>query len=79
VAVFILGNKSEFSSWAIRDPVEIFKKTKGFLLKYQTMSKYEGNDWNVKTIIVERNSRYLDEEIKKKVWAEIEDFLFQKI
>jgi hypothetical protein len=40
VAVFILGQKSEFQSWAIRDPLEIFKKTKGFLLKYLNISKY---------------------------------------
>jgi hypothetical protein len=59
--------------------LEVFKKTKGFLLKYQTISKYEANDWKVKTMIVERNSRYLDEEIKKKIWGEIEEFLFQKL
>ncbi len=71
-AIFILGNKSEFASWAIRDPLEIFRKAKGFLLKYSTItSKYETNDWNIKTMIVERNARYRDQEIQKKIWAEI--------
>ncbi len=43
------------------------------------MSKSEASDWNVKTFIVERNARYRDQEIQKKIWTEIEDFLFQKV
>lgn len=58
--------------------MEIFKKTKGFLLKYSNISKYEANDWNVKTFIIERNARYRDKEIQKKIWAEIEEYLFQR-
>lgn len=69
VAVFILGQKSEFSSWTIREPTQIFKKAKGFLLKYSTLSKYETNDWNIKTFIIERNARYRDQELQKKIWS----------
>ena len=66
------GSKAEFASWAIRDPQEIFKRAKGYLLKYQDITaKYDANDWNIKTIVLDRNARYRDEEIKKKVWADL--------
>lgn len=36
VAVFVQGRKNEFQGWAVKDAVEIFKRAKGFLLKFPT-------------------------------------------
>lgn len=34
VAAFVQGRKNEFSTWPVRDPLEVFKKVKGFLLRF---------------------------------------------
>jgi parafibromin len=43
VAIFVQGRKNEFQNWFYRDPVEVFKRAKGFLLKFPTKEQTEGH------------------------------------
>ena len=63
----------------MNDPVELFKKNKGFLVKYKNSRTEEANEWNVQTLIIEKHTRYRDIDIKKYIWDEIENHLFAKL
>ena len=43
VGVFVEGTKGEFDSWAIKDPHELFRKTKGFYLHFPTKEATEAH------------------------------------
>lgn len=79
VAIFVQGRKNEFQTWAIKDPLEIFKRAKGFLLKFPTKEQSEGHEWNIKVFNLDRNVRYRDSNIQRAIWSEIEAFLYEKI
>ena len=79
VAIFVQGRKNEFQNWFYRDPVDIFKRTRGFLLKFPTKEQIEGQDWNIKVFTLDRNVRYRDSGVQKAIWGEIEGFLYEKV
>lgn len=68
VAVFVSGDSSQFDGIGIT-PKTIFEKSKGYFLKYYG-SKYEcAKDWNVSTLVINRNVRYGDNEVIKTIWG----------
>jgi hypothetical protein len=78
-AIFVQGRKNEFEGWPCTDPVEIFKKTKGFYLKFPSKEDNQCQEWNIKEFTLDRNVRYRDSGIQKEIMADIEAFLFEKM
>lgn len=76
VGVFVEGRKKEFDAWAIKDPAELFRKTKGFLLRFPTKETSEAHDWNIRMMTLDKNMRYRDSEIKELIWKDIETYLY---
>lgn len=79
VGVFVEGRKREFDTWAIKDPAELFRKTKGFLLRFPTKEPTEAHDWNIRVLTLDKNVRYRDSEIQGIIWREIESYLYEKV
>lgn len=79
VAVFVQGRANEFQEWAITQPAEIFRRARGYLLRYPSKEDSLGGEWSIKTFTLDRNVRYRDAEIQRAIWADLEAFLYEKI
>lgn len=72
IAIFVAGRYSQFIGWHEANPVRIFEKNKGFLLKYPDSKVGEAGDWNIKVIAVNKMTRYQDIDVQRFIWTEIE-------
>ena len=81
VAVFVLGAKWQFKEWPFvgcetGDMVQAFARIKAFHIHFSNDNvKPEIKKWNVKTLDLERNSRYKDLEKAQEFWKELDAFM----
>ena len=78
MGIFVEGRRNEFQSWPVKEHSQLFKNAKGFCVKYKNNKTEGANDWNVRTLIVEKHIRFRDQDIKNYIWNEIESHLFSK-
>jgi hypothetical protein len=76
VGVFVEGRPGEFNMWKKSDPAELFRFTKGFLMRFPTKEATVAHDWNIKMFTLDKNVRYRDSEISRAIWKDIESFLY---
>ncbi len=79
IAIFILGSPAQFNSWPQSNTDKLFKKYKGFFVKYIDSKMGDAKDWNVKKLILKKLVRYTDNQIQKFIWDEIETVLYTKV
>jgi hypothetical protein len=79
VAVFVQGRKQEFEGWPCTDPAIIFRRARGFLLRFAGKDESECPLWNVKELTFDRNMRYRDLSVQREILNEIESLLFEAV
>lgn len=56
--------------------VNIFHRVKGFFLHYQDVPEPPlVKTWNVTRLVIQRNKRHQDINIKDQIWKQLEEFL----
>lgn len=89
VCFFTSGEKHQLTDWppvgvklnnddrtSHEKVVNIFHRVKGFFLHYQdVVPPPEVKKWNVSRLIVQRNKRHTDINVKDQIWKELEAFL----
>jgi parafibromin len=56
--------------------VNIFHRVKGFFLHYQDVPEPAiVKTWNVSRMVIQRNKRHQDINIKDQIWKQLEEFL----
>lgn len=68
VCIFVSGKHSQFEDWPERDPHKLFKKYRGFFVKYPDTKDGETGGWNIKALHVQKQIRYQDIDVHNYIW-----------
>jgi len=76
VAVFAQGPTWQFKGWKWNKPVQIFTYARGFHVNYDDAIIPDNiNQWNIKTLRVNRTMRHQDSTVAFEFWKDLEHFL----